>query len=139
MLFGEGVKGDPGVLFACNPKGRDPSASTLRPHPLYGETDLALVGLAREESTDRLRILGVKNYLEGYQLKNSGWEVIKRVVGWGEHAFEIQIQSMNNYLPERNIETCCNGCSALTPLRPPLTKEFGLSFAPDSKRNTLSP
>ncbi|MED5463163.1 MAG: hypothetical protein VX699_00800 [Myxococcota bacterium] len=52
-------------------------------------------------STDRLRIYEVKDYLGELQRKQTGWEAIKLVAGWADRTFEIQIQSMNNYLLER--------------------------------------
>ncbi|MCB0153981.1 MAG: hypothetical protein KDF65_04225 [Anaerolineae bacterium] len=51
--------------------------------------------------TERLQFIEVKNYLEGIQRKRTGWEAIKSVVAWSNKTFEIQIQSLRNYLREQ--------------------------------------
>jgi hypothetical protein len=51
--------------------------------------------------TERLQFIEVKNYLEGTQRKRTGWEAIKSVVAWSNKTFEIQIQSLRNYLREQ--------------------------------------
>lgn len=51
--------------------------------------------------TERLRFIEVKNYLEEIHRKRTGWEAIKSVVEWSNKTFEIQIQSLRNYLREQ--------------------------------------
>ncbi len=53
------------------------------------------------EMTQRLHIIETKDYLADQQRKKSGWEAIKSVVSWSGKTFEIQVQSLRNFLRER--------------------------------------
>lgn len=53
------------------------------------------------ENTRRLDFMEVKNYLTDHHRKQSGWEAIKSVVRWSDKLFEIQVQSLRNFLRER--------------------------------------
>jgi len=54
--------------------------------------------------TRRLEVVEVKDYLADYQ-KQTGWEAVKLVVRWSGKTFEIQIQSLRNFLHEREVLT----------------------------------
>ena len=51
--------------------------------------------------TRRLEFIEVKDYLAQKSRKRSGWEAIKSVVRWSGKTFEIQVQSLRNFLRER--------------------------------------
>jgi hypothetical protein len=55
--------------------------------------------------TRRLSFVEVKDYLTPGQQKQTGWEGLKSVVKWGGKTFEIQIQTLGNFLHERELLT----------------------------------
>jgi hypothetical protein len=69
---------------------REWSADTLRS-----------VGVVPSPETQRFSLLETKDYLSGERGKNSGWQALKVVVTWGGRPFEVQIQTLRNYLRER--------------------------------------
>ncbi len=72
----------------------------------WSPSDLDLVereGFTR--STERLLILEEKDYLAEATQKQSGWSALKLVVSWMDKTFEIQIQSLRNYLSEQEFLT----------------------------------
>lgn len=78
---------------------------------------LALVDLAWSEAAlakfeveplpqnRRLQFVEVKDYLTPGQQKQSGWEALKSVVRWSDKTVEIQIQTLANFLHERELLT----------------------------------
>jgi hypothetical protein len=71
----------------------------------FSELDLAKVALDRDESTESLSFIEVKNYLNNSYRKQSGWEALKSVVVWSGKTFELQIQPLSNFLYERESLT----------------------------------
>ncbi|MCS6912719.1 MAG: hypothetical protein RMK29_21555 [Myxococcales bacterium] len=63
----------------------------------FSDAQLAEVAAPCDETTRRLAIIEVKNYLGRDQRKQSGWQALKSVVCWGDGAFEVQIQPLVNY------------------------------------------
>ncbi len=57
--------------------------------------------IAPNDYTRRLEFMEVKDYLNRKSRKRSGWEAIKSVVRWSSKTFEIQVQSLRNFLRER--------------------------------------
>lgn len=53
------------------------------------------------EARRQLEFVEVKDYLNRPRRKKSGWEAIKSVVRWSDKTFEIQVQSLRNFLRER--------------------------------------
>ncbi len=51
----------------------------------------------------RLHIVEVKDYLDGDEIKASGWQAIKSVVRWSGVPFEIQVQTLRNHYLERSL------------------------------------
>lgn len=62
-------------------------------------SELSALGIPASEGTDRLEFVEVKDYLD--QSKKSGWKAMKSVVRWWDDTFEIQVQTLRNYLRER--------------------------------------
>lgn len=67
----------------------------------WSEALLRKLRIGADINTERLKLIEVKNYLEDERRKRSGWEAIKSVVVWSNKTFEIQIQSLRNYLREQ--------------------------------------
>ena len=67
----------------------------------WSEALLRKLKIESDVSTEQLKLIEVKNYLEDERRKRSGWEAIKSVVVWSNKTFEIQIQSLRNYLREQ--------------------------------------
>jgi hypothetical protein len=53
----------------------------------------------------KLQFVEVKDYLTPSQQKQSGWEALKSVVHWSDKTVEIQIQTLGNFLYERELLT----------------------------------
>lgn len=53
----------------------------------------------------RLQFVEVKDYLTPGQQKQTGWEALKSVVRWSDKTVEIQIQTLGNFLHERELLT----------------------------------
>lgn len=53
----------------------------------------------------RLHFVEVKDYLMPSQQKQTGWEALKSVVRWSDKTMEIQIQTLSNFLYERELLT----------------------------------
>ena len=52
-------------------------------------------------NTDQLELIERKDYIrQDGQKKKTGWEALKNVYRWGQHYFEIQIQTEANYFAE---------------------------------------
>lgn len=82
----------------------------FRPHDCYAaekQLDETVFNLAKLSAMDldglpnHLEMVERKDYLsqQGKQ-KKTGWEALKNVYRWGEHTFEIQIQTEANYFAE---------------------------------------
>ncbi|HEX6288948.1 MAG TPA: hypothetical protein VFZ66_07145 [Herpetosiphonaceae bacterium] len=57
------------------------------------------------DTTRRLSLVEVKDYLGAGQRKRSGWQALKSVVQWSGKTIEIQIQPLHNFLHEREVLT----------------------------------
>ena len=58
-------------------------------------------GLDSSVSFNQLELIERKDYLRrDGQKKKTGWEALKNVYRWGQHYFEIQIQTEANYFAE---------------------------------------
>ena len=57
------------------------------------------------ENVKQLEFLEVKDYLAESRRKLTGWEAVKSVVRWADKTFEIQIQTLRNFLRERELLT----------------------------------
>jgi hypothetical protein len=62
-------------------------------------------GLDPGPFTSRLTFVEVKDYLTPGQQKQTGWEGVKSVVKWAGKTFEIQVQTLGNFLHERELLT----------------------------------
>lgn len=67
----------------------------------WSEELLRLHHIEATPDTHGLQFLEIKDYLNRDEHKQSGWEAIKSVVQWRSKTFEIQIQSLHNFLNER--------------------------------------
>jgi hypothetical protein len=56
-------------------------------------------------ATRQLAFVEVKDYLSAGQRKRSGWQALKSVVQWSDKTIEIQIQTLHNFLHEREALT----------------------------------
>lgn len=86
---------------------------------LWSDEAIRALNLEPQENMKRLEFVEVKNYLT--ERKSSGWEAIKSVVRWSDKTFEIQVQSLRNFLRERER----------------LTRESHLSFRANRERVRL--
>jgi hypothetical protein len=69
----------------------------------FSDELLERFGVPWGEGADRLEVVEVKNYVAGG--KASGWEAMKSVVRWWRRTFEVQVQSLGNYVLEREYLT----------------------------------
>ncbi len=53
----------------------------------------------------KLLLLEEKDYMSSGSQKQSGWQALKLVVSWMDKTFEVQIQSLRNYLSEQEFLT----------------------------------
>ena len=58
-----------------------------------------------QQNTKRLRFVEVKDYLANSRRKLTGWEAIKSVVRWADRTFEIQVQTLRNFMREQQLLT----------------------------------
>jgi (p)ppGpp synthase/HD superfamily hydrolase len=56
-----------------------------------------------QTNTRCLEFVEIKDYLA--DSKRSGWQALKSVVRWADKTFEIQIQTLQNYMREREYLT----------------------------------
>ena len=68
------------------------------------EAELESHGAPSRDSTQRLQIVEVKNYMEDGE-KRSGWGAIKSVTSWWDKLFEIQILTLATHHNERETLT----------------------------------
>lgn len=61
--------------------------------------------LDANDETSRLQLVEFKDYLTPKNRKRSGWEAYKAVFKWNGRMFEIQIQTLHNFLRERELLT----------------------------------
>ncbi|MGQ0504954.1 MAG: hypothetical protein ACT4TC_06500 [Myxococcaceae bacterium] len=54
-----------------------------------------------DEAHQKLTHVELKDYLQRPSRKQSGWSALKSVVHWGGRTFEIQVQTLSNFLHER--------------------------------------
>jgi len=71
----------------------------------WDEKSLNKFGMECNENTSGLQLLEVKDYISEGEKKTSGWEAIKYVVKWCDKTIEIQLQTLPNFLREREILT----------------------------------
>lgn len=62
---------------------------------------LGKMDLRNNENYEKLKLFEFKDYLSSGQTKSSGWKAYKSVFIWAGKMFEIQIQTLSNYLHER--------------------------------------
>lgn len=67
----------------------------------WSDSILHSVGVIPSQETRKFSLLETKDYLSGERGKHSGWQALKVVVQWGGRPFEFQIQTLRNYLRER--------------------------------------
>ncbi len=67
----------------------------------WSEELLRAHDIEANENTWGLQFVEVKDYVNRNEHKQSAWEAIKSVVQWRGKTFEIQIQSLHNFLNER--------------------------------------
>ncbi len=72
---------------------------------MWSKKALRQVQVEIEPATQTLQILEVKDYLAEAQQKLTGWQAIKSVVRWADKTFEIQIQSLPNFIREQEYLT----------------------------------
>jgi len=66
---------------------------------VFNADHVAALGL--DTVPDRLELIERKDYLaDGSLRKKTGWEALKNVYRWGQHTFEMQIQTEANYFAE---------------------------------------
>jgi len=57
--------------------------------------------LSNSDKFQRLRLIEFKDHLSSGKEKGSGWKAYKSVFEWADKMFEIQIQTLSNFLHER--------------------------------------
>ncbi|GAB4433617.1 MAG: hypothetical protein Fur0044_31120 [Anaerolineae bacterium] len=71
----------------------------------WSERELAKFQVEPTLENRRLHFVEVKDYLMPHQQKQTGWEALKSVVRWSDKTMEIQIQTLSNFLHERELLT----------------------------------
>lgn len=71
----------------------------------WSERELAKFQVEPTLENRRLHFVEVKDYLMPNQQKQTGWEALKSVVRWSDKTMEIQIQTLSNFLYERELLT----------------------------------
>jgi hypothetical protein len=67
----------------------------------FSPVQLTKIGLNANQSNNKLKLLEFKDYLSSGNAKISGWKAYKSVFIWNGKMFEIQIQTLSNFLHER--------------------------------------
>ena len=71
----------------------------------WGSDDFSRLQIEATKMAEALHVLEEKDYLSQENQKESGWSALKLVVSWMDKTFEIQIQSLRNYLSEQEFLT----------------------------------
>lgn len=71
----------------------------------WSDEALAKFEIESAPQNRRLQFVEIKDYLTPGQQKQSGWEALKSVVRWSDKTVEIQIQTLGNFLHERELLT----------------------------------
>jgi hypothetical protein len=72
---------------------------------IWPDVMLEKVGIEPLDLTKQLSFMEVKDYLAHSRSKLTGWEAVKSVVHWSGKTFEIQVQTLRNFLREREFLT----------------------------------
>jgi hypothetical protein len=67
----------------------------------FSDEQLEKFDLTDQPDSRRLRLIEFKDYLTAGKEKGSGWKAYKSVFEWADKMFEIQIQTLSNFLHER--------------------------------------